>query len=690
LTTNERLAALREKVAKVPTLPGVYIHKSADGKVLYVGKAKNLQNRLRSYFSGLDRHAPKTRALVGRIDDFEFIVVDNENESLLLENNLIKHHRPPYNILLRDDKTYPYLKVTLEESWPRVFQTRKRRNDGGIYFGPYSNAAELQATLSVIQRFFPLVKCTPNVFRTVTRPCNYYHIKKCLAPCKLSVDPVQYKDMVERVVALLSGKTAELVAKIKIDMGAAAQVMNFEKAALLRDQLRALEKLSQQQSVTLLPGFDADIVDFAWSSQSVSVYFAIVRDGKLVGANAHLIRDGLEKLSELQFESEDPQNHELSSQAEFIHQVVGQFYAQHEIPRSVFVPSGAQHLNAARLDSLNSLLEALEQDRARRQNRTPQQVQIFGGAKPSEIKTLKGTQKKMFIDAFDGLCAMVLENARGKLQDSLSSDESVQKRMTALQQFLGLSQLPAWIECYDISTFQGGSTVASGVVFKEGRASKKDYRKYIIRDVVGQDDFASLREVIRRRFKSDRRFEVPDVLLIDGGEPQVREVGWLLKSLGLDSVPLYGIAKSRTERNFRSQKVTASSERIVIPRRAESGELLPDEEPETRFLTTASPEFQIVTQIRNEAHRFAISFHRKTRDKKSLRSILNEVPGLGPKRRKKLLQEFGSVEGIARASADELIQRGELPRSVAAAVVEFFARNQRDQEKKTTPQNEVL
>lgn len=213
-TSDQRLATLRERLAHVPHLPGVYIHKSADGKVLYVGKAKNLQNRLRSYFTGLERHTPKTRALVARIHDFEVIVVDNENESLLLENNLIKHHRPPYNILLRDDKTYPYLKVTLEEEWPRVLQTRKRRNDGGAYFGPYSNAAELQATQSVIQRFFPLVKCTPNVFRTVSRPCNYHSIKRCLGPCKLPVDKNQYKDLVERVVSLLSGKTQELSQKL--------------------------------------------------------------------------------------------------------------------------------------------------------------------------------------------------------------------------------------------------------------------------------------------------------------------------------------------------------------------------------------------------------------------------------------------------------------------------------------------
>ncbi len=675
MTTNERLAALRDKLAKVPNYPGVYIHKSADAKVLYVGKAKNLQNRLRSYFSGLDRHTPKTKALVARIHDFEFIVVDNENESLLLENNLIKHHRPPYNILLRDDKTYPYLKVTLEEQWPRVLQTRKRRNDGGVYFGPYSNAAQLQATQSVIQRFFPLVKCTPNVFRTVTRPCNYYHIKKCLGPCKLAVEKNIYNDLVDRVVALLSGKTTELVQKIKTDMSNAAQSMNFEKAAQLRDQLRALEQLSQQQSVTLLPGFDADIFDFAWSSQSVSVYVAIVRDGKFIGANSHLIRDGLERVSELSLENEEPVNQELALQAEFMHQVVGQFYANHELPKSVFLPSCGSILNEARMGKLSSLLCALEKDKAQRQERTPIDVRVFAGTKPDELKGLKGTQRKMFAEAFEGLCSMVVENAKGKLQESLNSDEIGQRRMSALQDFLSLAKMPTWIECFDISTFQGGSTVASGVVFKHGQPSKQDYRKYIIRDVVGQDDFASLREVIRRRFKDDKRHEVPDVLLVDGGEPQVREVAWLLKSLGLDAVPLFGIAKSRTERNFRSGNVAMSSERIVIPRRDASGLLLPELTPDTRFLQSASPEFQIVTQIRNEAHRFAISFHRKKRDKMSLKSVLNDVPGLGPKRRKKLLLEFGSVEAIAQASELELVERSGLPAGVAASIASYLKRH---------------
>ncbi|NBO37108.1 excinuclease ABC subunit UvrC [bacterium] len=684
MTTNERLAALREKLTKVPNYPGVYIHKSADGKVLYVGKAKNLQNRLRSYFSGLDRHAPKTRALVSRVHDFDFIVVDNENESLLLENNLIKHHRPPYNILLRDDKTYPYLKVTLEENWPRVLQTRKRRNDGGVYFGPYSNAAELQATQSVIQRFFPLVKCTPNVFRTVTRPCNYYHIKRCLGPCRLEVDKTYYRDLVDRVIALLSGKTQELSGQIKVDMALAARDMNFEKAALLRDQLRALEKLAQQQSVTLIPGFDADVIDFAWSSQIVSVYLAIVRDGKLIGANSHLLREGLERaFDQLNVATDDGPALEADAQAELVFQVLGQFYATHEIPRSIFLPQCGDLFSPEKKQLITNLLLALEKDKAERQQRPRGSLEIQFDKKPALTKQLKGTQKKIFAEAFEGLCTMVADNAQGKLRECLNSDEIAQRRMSGLQNFLSLSRMPNWIECYDISTFQGGSTVASGVVFRQGQPAKNEYRKYTIREVVGQDDFASLREVIRRRFKDERRHEIPDVLLVDGGEPQVREVAWLLKSLGLDSVPIFGIAKSRTARDFRSKKVSMSSERIVVPQREAGGALLPELEPATILLTTASPEYQLVTQIRNEAHRFAISFHRKKRDKQSLRSQLAEISGLGPKRRKKLLLEFGSVELIAQASENELVERGGLPSSVAQSVVSFF-KTHRERGRSTT------
>jgi excinuclease ABC subunit C len=665
---------LREKLTNVPHLPGVYIHKSADGKVLYVGKAKNLQNRLRSYFHGLERQTPKTKALVSRIHDFEVMVVDNENESLLLENNLIKHHRPPYNILLRDDKTYPYLKVTLEEAWPRVIQTRRRRDDGGAYFGPYSNAAELQATQSVIQRFFPLVKCTPNVFRSVTRPCNYYSIKRCWGPCQIPVEKSLYNDLVSRVLSLLAGKTQELSQKIKADMHTAAQSMNFEKAAQLRDQLRALDKLAQQQSVTLIPGFNADVIDFAWSSSVVTVYCAVVRDGKLIGGHAHVIRDGLEKVVDLALEDHAQTSAlDQESKTEFALQVIGQYYATHEIPVEVYLPTGHEFLTAAKVDSLQSLLHSIEQAKADAQHRQPASVQLLCSDRSLMAKTLKGTQKKLFVESFFGLCQMVADNAKTKLQEVLSADDTAHRRMAAVQAFLSLSRLPNWIECFDISTFQGGSTVASGVVFRQGQPAKNEYRKYTIRDVVGQDDFASLREVIRRRFRDERRHEIPDLLLVDGGEPQVREVAWILKSLGLDAVPLFGIAKSRTQRNFRDHKISASQERLVIPARGDSGELLPDRSPETRMLQTGSAEFQLVTQIRNEAHRFAIGFHRKKRDSRSLRSVLSEIDGLGPKRRKKLLMVFGNTEALSKASVADLIEKAQLPHTVAKNVADFFA-----------------
>jgi excinuclease ABC subunit C len=462
-------------------------------------------------------------------------------------------------------------------------------------------------------------------------------------------------------------------------MAVAAQSMNFEKAAELRDQLRALEKLAQQQSVNFIPGFSADVIDFAWSSSAVSVYFAIVRDGKLIGGNSHVIREGLERVVEFAVDGSDENfSADTVAKREFILQVVGQFYATHEIPARVYLPSAANIFSDGASKALHSLLASIEDDRSKRQERTKTEIQLFLSSRSDAAKVLKGAQKKLFTEAFEGLCEMVRENAKTKLQDTLNADDVAHRRMSAVQTLLSLPGLPHWIECYDISTFQGGSTVASGVVFRNGQPAKNEYRKYTIREVAGQDDFASLREVMRRRFREERRHEIPDLLLIDGGEPQVREVGWILRSLGLDSVPLFGIAKSRTVRNFREKAVAASAERIVCPMRKPTGELIPDGGTETKILRNASPEFQLVTQIRNEAHRFAISFHRKKRDGRSLRSLLSEINGLGPKRRKKLLLEFGSVDKISQASLAELIEKAGLPSAVAQNVLDFFEAKRRD------------
>lgn len=661
LQAPERLDALRSKLALVPQSPGVYIHKDSEGKVLYVGKAKNLQARLRSYFTGLERHTPKTRALVAKIQDFEVMKVENENESLILENTLIKHNKPPYNILLRDDKTYPYLKITSDEAWPRLVQTRRRKNDGALYFGPYVNGGELQSVLSVINRFFPLVKCTPTVFKTVPRPCNYYDIKRCLGPCHLPVDSQEYGRILDNVISILRGKTGEAAGKLKKEMMAASDAMDFEKAARLRDQIRALEGLGTQQSVVLQPGLDVDIVGSFWHSESVSFYTSIVRDGKLVGGESHILKRLVDEV-----ENATVEEREHEARRNTLSTFLCQFYTRREVPRFVCVPEGEDALGEDACAGVSRFIVEARARAAEGESLPPVDF-LWTCQMPNTKETRDRPQMKVLKDAFFGLCKQTADNARNRLQEDLRVDEKNQALMLGLQAILRLDHMPGWIECYDISTFQGSETVASGVVFRDGKPSKSDYRKYIIKDVVGQDDFASMREVIRRRFKEERRHEIPDVLLIDGGEPQIREVGWVLKNLGLDGMTFVGIAKSRTARDFRSSRVQASMERLVVPFRR-NGELLPDVPPETRPLQPGSPEYRLVTQLRDEAHRFAITFHRKRRDKVTLKSALQTISGLGPKRRKKLLEVFPTFSEMRTVSAEEIASKANMPLALALRV----------------------
>jgi excinuclease ABC subunit C len=668
-----RLERLRQKLAAVPQLPGVYIHKAPDGKILYVGKAKNLQSRLRSYFTGLERHSPKTRALVAKIEDFDIIVVDNENESLLLENNLIKHNKPPYNILLRDDKTYPYLKINLQEPWPRLLKTRRRKNDGALYFGPYTNGGQLHNLLSVINRFFPLVKCPPSIFNTVERPCNYYSIKQCLGPCKLAVERRDYLKIAEAVVAILRGRTLDVVRELKKEMADSAAKLMYEKAAGLRDQVRALEGLGEQQSVTFAPGMDVDVIGSYWHSDLACFHVAIVRDGKLVSGENIVLKIGIDDVEGAESACEK----ENANRERVIVTFLCQYYSRREIPPAVCIPCADKIVPAQRFDAVKWFLNDTSASRVSQGLESVSLKAVYENADKA-IKELLGVKcHKELKESFYSLCNLCDENARNRFQEDLQMDEKSRTMVVGLQTFLQLEKLPVWIECFDISTFQGAETVASQVVFKDGKPSKSDYRKYIVKDVVGQDDFASLREVMRRRFKEERRTEIPDLLLIDGGEPQVREVGRMLKSLGLDPVAFVGIAKSRTARDFTSSAVSASSERLVVPIRDESGELLPDKEPRTFLLRPGSAEFRLVTQLRDEAHRFAITFHRKRRDKSSTRSILTSIKGLGPKRRKKLLETFASVADIAAASAAEIAKAAGISLALGQEIKEILSRPSR-------------
>ncbi|MCA2959139.1 MAG: excinuclease ABC subunit UvrC [Silvanigrellales bacterium] len=660
---------MRSKLGLVPQSPGVYIHKDDQGKILYVGKARNLQNRLRSYFTGLERHAPKTRALVSKITDFEVMVVGNENESLLLENNLIKHNKPPYNILLRDDKTYPYLKLDLADPWPRLVHTRRRRNDGALYFGPYASSAELQKVLGVIQRFFPLVKCPPSQFRTVTRPCNYYDIKRCLGPCKLPVERATYLEHVDKVVAILRGRTREVIERLRKEMSVAAEVTEFEKAAALRDQIRALENLSDKRAVSLQPGFHADVTCVYMHAEKVSFYTSIVRDGKLVGGENHVVDATVEVPDDGNDvrESGDARSASHISRAEMLSQYLGQFYSRREVPDHVCLPDARGLFSPEEIGALEHFFGEMKKQRG---GGDASRTRLHAGRELPDARASgsKGEALRILRDGYEGLLETCEENARNRLLENIRIDEKSQAMLTGLQKFLGLEKLPSWLECYDISTFQGAETVASGVVFREGKPSKSEYRRYIVKEVLKQDDFASLREVIRRRFKEERRHETPDVLFVDGGEPQVREVGYVLQSLGLDNVCLFGIAKSRTESAFRQTAVKASSERVVIPMR-ENGLLRPEAQPQTRILTPGSPEFRLVTQLRDEAHRFAITFHRSRRDKTSQKSILQTIKGLGPKGRRALIDAFGSVSGVRAATPEDLVAKAGLKASVAEAVL---------------------
>ncbi|MBX9702885.1 MAG: excinuclease ABC subunit UvrC, partial [Silvanigrellaceae bacterium] len=560
----------------------------------------------------------------------------------------------PFNILLRDDKAYPYIKIDLKENWPRVLVVRRRKNDDCLYFGPYTNSGYMYQLLAVINRFFPLVKCTPEVFKTVRRPCNYYDIKRCLGPCKLAVEKLEYQKHLDSVIGILKGHVKEITKKIKLDMLKASEDLRFEKAALLRDQIKAVEKIATPQSVNFDISIDIDIIAVAWENQFSCFYISCVRDGKLVRGESFILREILEEPNE-----DEEKNHLKRFQENSFSAFICQYYQSREIPEFILLEDTKDIFTSNKILELSLYLKDLKQ---LQNNFKSEKVQLYSIADSllKNFKTLhdKGLLRKKLTD----LSAITKENALNRLNEQIKIDESSQNFLRALQEFLELESLPLRIECFDISTFQGSQTVASQVVFREGKAAKKDYRKYIIKETIGKtDDFASLREVMRRRFKQESRDILPDALLIDGGEPQVREVAHVLKNLGLEHLALFGIAKARTQSDFSSTAVKGSLERIVIPYRDELGKLLPEVKPETKPLKEGSKEFKLVTQIRDEAHRFAITFHRKRRDKQGLKSILSEVKGIGPKRKKKLLEIYGNLSHIMDVPQDEIAEKTGIP-----------------------------
>ena len=653
--------AVLERLRATPTGPGVYLMRDASGEVLYVGKAANLRNRLRSYFrsssTGLE---PKIRRLVSRIADFEYIVTDTESEALILENTFIKRDKPRYNARLKDDKTYPYIKINPTEEFPQVYFTRRVLGDGARYFGPFASAGSVRKTMNLLKRLFPYRSCTKVITGTDARPCLEYYIHRCVAPCTGNASKEEYREVIRQVILFMQGKTERVLRDLKGKMRSASDALEYERAALLRDQIQAIERVNEAQKVVSPAGGDEDIVALAQSGGEAWVEVFFIRNGKLTGRD-HFLMEGTQ--------DEEP--------AQVLAQFVKQFYdSALYVPRDVVLQHSVEDA---------TIIEAwLSQKRGHRVRlRVPQ----------------RGEKRKMV--------EMVAENAAQGLQQRavkwLADTSNLQRAMEEVQEALSLDRPPRRMECYDISNIQGSNPVGSMVVFEDGRPKSSHYRRFQIKGVAEVDDYSMMQEMLRRRFKrlaeqlrdrsngspprlpspptgeepalslpkgqdgdvsaSPEPIEgrtdahpskeetwgiIPDLVIIDGGKGHLSAVLQVFLELGLvDTVPLCSLAKEREE--------------LFVP-----------QNPDPILLPRGSQGLFLVQRIRDEAHRFAITYHRQRRSKGAVKSAMDSVPGIGPKRRRMLLRRFGSVAGVREASLEELSSVQGMTTRLAQKVKEYL------------------
>ncbi len=602
----------------LPNKTGCYLMRNLDGQVIYVGKAVNLRARVRSYFHSNQEH-PRTRQLVKNIADIEWIVVGAELEALILEMNLIKKHRPRYNVRMKDDKRYPYIKIHWADAYPKITVTRNMVSDGSRYFGPYTSVWAVHQTLDVLRRIFSYLTCDREITGEDTRACLYYDIKLCNGPCIGAVSKEEYRQMISDFEAFLNGRTDDIVKRLKIDMSKAAEELHFERAAAIRDQLKAIRAVIERQKVVFPDDYvDSDVIAMARSDREACMQVFFIRGGKLIGRE-YFLMEGTD---------ETPDSDVL---AEFIKQ----FYDQvPSVPGQVMLPQ--------EVEETKIIEEWLNTKR--------------GGKKVKMLIPKRGQKRD--------LVKMAAENAAdtlGALQAQWEADTHKQEQALAeLQKYLELPEPPNRIECYDISNTQGTAITASMVVFEQGVPKKAHYRRFNIRTVTGPDDFASMEEVLRRRFKRwqaaqdtaekpgkkpDRSFaSLPDLLIVDGGKGQLSRAVKILEEYELIArVPVAGLAK-REEEIF----VPGKARSILLPRKSEG--------------------LYLVQRVRDEAHRFAITAHRKRRSKLGLASQLDAIPGIGPARRKALLGHFGSIDAIRKASVDELSSVPKMNTGTAEAV----------------------
>jgi len=611
---------LDEKLQNLPTQPGCYLHKGGRGEILYVGKAKNLRNRVRQYFQNSRSMDAKTQELVSRVVDVEIIVTDTEVEALVLESNLIKQHKPRFNVMLKDDKSYPHLKLTVGEEFPRILKTRKVDKDDSAYFGPYLPASLADKTVKLINREFQLRTCSDDVYelyRRAGRPCMEYQIKRCAGPCQKDLcKPDQYRESVNDVVLLLEGKDKELAEKLEDRMLHASEEMRFEQAAKYRDLLKTVRALSEHQKMMSMFDQDIDIFGYYREAHQLALHLFTMREGRIVGRREFYWED-------VPVDDFDP--------SLFLGAVLEQYYTiGNYVPLEIHVPVD--------WEGRDVLEEALSEKRGKR----------------IHILDPQRGRKRELID-------LVEKNAKlGFDQRFRVIKPDWAKVLSDLQELLALPSYPQRIESFDVSNIQGAENVAAMVVCIGGEMKKSEYRKFIIRSVEGADDFASMREAISRRYSRLLREEkqLPDLVFIDGGKGQLSASSAAMHELGLADLPLVGIVKPRGRHEDISHLLVQGRENEPV------------------YLEKSSPVMRLVRMIRDETHRFAVSYHRRRRAMRDFKSELTSIPGVGEKLKERLLRNFGSLKRVSQASAAEL--RPFVGQRQAERIVEFFAERNKD------------
>ncbi|WP_460292760.1 excinuclease ABC subunit UvrC [Clostridium tertium] len=607
----------------LPEKPGVYIMKNSLGEIIYVGKAKILKNRVRSYFQHSKNHSEKVKVMVKNISEFEYIVTDSEMEALILECNLIKKHSPRYNIALKDDKFYPFIKITTNDDYPRVFVTRKYAKDGAKYFGPYTNGTAVYETITLINKIFPIRTCKLliNEGGEKVRPCLNYHIKKCVAPCAGYVTKEQYSEMINDIMDILNGKDKTIIKTLKKDMEDASMNLEFEKAAKYRDKILAIEAIVEKQKIFKTMEGDEDFINIYQDEKDSCIQIFFSREGKVTGREHFIFENTADdKIGEV------------------LEDFITSFYGgTAKIPRTIYVPDIED----------SELIEDF--------------LTIKRGAK-AWIKIPQKGQKKDMLEMVRNNAKITLEQFKDKF---LKEKEVNRISLEELQYLLDLDESPFRIEAYDISNIQGVDSVGTMVVFEEGKSKNSDYRRFKIKSVKGANDYDSMREILERRFShgleeikkiqernlnfsSGKFSSFPDLIMMDGGKGQVNVALEVLEKLNI-SIPVCGLVK---DDKHQTRGIIYNNKEFIINR--------------------SSNLMQMIRRIQDEVHRFAITYHRTLRDKRTLHSILEDIPNVGEKRRRNLLMKFGSVENIKNATLEELLETPSIDKKAAQSIVDYF------------------